>query len=293
MTERVFRSRLRACLYLLLRNDLVWSLLTEEERRKVLANNLEYNNEREDYRNPHSYRGDQSFDTPPDPAGSAENAWLKTFLETHNPAAVVEIGPGSGYFTRTIVEHASVRLYRGVDVNSTFLRFLGERLGAFGKNDLEFGTAPRLEDLDVASFDAVVLMNTLHHIPNRLDLFRQLHRLLKPGGKVLTADPSHYLPRIRQLLGKIRTPRYVENLVAGRSPVGTHHFCTLGESRKIAKKTSFRIVRYRVDAGWRFIPVRVINRMVNALGLQADSYWRRTPLHRWLSHRIMVLFEKV
>ena len=110
--------------FILLRNDLVWANLSNEEKAVVLENNSRHNIERPDYANPYLYQGGKSYVSERDePQGILESN-LVNFLATFNPKSVLEIGPGSGYFTKRIVEHPSTESYTGLDINKAFLKFL-------------------------------------------------------------------------------------------------------------------------------------------------------------------------
>ncbi len=293
MTDPLFTSRFRVCRFLLQRNDHVWNMLTDTEREKLLLNNIEYNNYREDYLDPTQYGKGRCFDSEEDRTKELKGRWLQEFLDNNQPQTVIELGPGGGFFTRQIAEHPSVRYFHAVEINREFIDYIADRLGKMEKDSFEFSAhCTDFFKLDITQADAIIMMNTLHHIPNREELFLKLHDALHPGGRVLCIDPSHYISRIRQLTGKIMLPGYVEKRVAGARNVSTHHFCTLGESRKLARRTGFRIVDFRYDAAWKFIPVRLLNRLALMLD-RPDSHWlRRTMLHKYLSQVIMVAFER-
>ena len=236
-------------------------MLTEAERQKLLLNNIEHNNFREDYLDPTQYGKGRCFDSKEDRTEELKGRWLQEFLDDFQPRMVVELGPGGGYYTRQIAEHPSVRRFHAVEINKVFLDYIADSLKTIKKDSFNFSVhCMDFFTMDITNADAIIMMNTLHHIPNRGELFTKLHQMLRPGGLIICVDPSHYISRIRQLIGKILLPGYVEKMVTGTRNVSTHHFCTLGESRKLAGKTGFRIVDIRYDAAWKFIPVRLLNR---------------------------------
>ena len=49
-----------------------------------------------------------------------------------------------------------------------------------------------------ASFDLIVCLSVLHHIPNVSTVVREMHRVLKPGGMVLLREPTHSMGDWRQ-----------------------------------------------------------------------------------------------
>jgi ubiquinone/menaquinone biosynthesis C-methylase UbiE len=58
------------------------------------------------------------------------------------------------------------------------------------------------------SFDIIYAANLLHHIPDPLITIREMHRVLKPGGKMCFWDPLRHNPVIniyRQIATEVRT----------------------------------------------------------------------------------------
>jgi ubiquinone/menaquinone biosynthesis C-methylase UbiE len=70
------------------------------------------------------------------------------------------------------------------------------------------GSAERL-DVESDFFDFVYLGNIIHHVENRENLFREIRRVLKPGGTFFSWDPLTYNPLIniyRAIATETRTP---------------------------------------------------------------------------------------
>jgi 2-polyprenyl-3-methyl-5-hydroxy-6-metoxy-1,4-benzoquinol methylase len=66
------------------------------------------------------------------------------------------------------------------------------------------------EELDVESegYDIVYIANTIHHVTDKEQLFRQMSRALKPGGRFFSMDPLAYNPVInvyRRMATEVRT----------------------------------------------------------------------------------------
>jgi SAM-dependent methyltransferase len=97
-----------------------------------------------------------------------------------------------------------------------FLRQLGDRIGpslgldplAVPQRHLRFRllAEPFREPLPLedASFDVVVMLATLEHIPDKEPLARECFRLLRPGGRVIITVPSSRVDRIVDLLVRVR-----------------------------------------------------------------------------------------
>ena len=86
---------------------------------------------------------------------------------------------------------------------------LAVRLGQLHGVELE-GIVSTGEGLGVTSesYDFVYLANVIHHVHDRPQLFTQVHRALKPGGRFFSIDPVAYNPLIhyyRRIATKVRT----------------------------------------------------------------------------------------
>ena len=225
-------------LYLMLRNDWSWALLTTEEKDFIVEANYQHNNERPDYAVPEDYQGGTSWDSSADRLANSKGQLLQEYLNRKKPASVLEVGPGSGYLTRLICEQDFVTRYVGIDINGEFLEFLRPRLEALKERKPGFTyelVETDFEELTTQPIEAVIMLAAVHHIPSRKQLFEWVNRQLVPGGSAFAHDASHYLPRWMKLLKKYiqtyRKPAY-RSVQANFS---THHMCTIGEYEAIQR----------------------------------------------------------
>lgn len=101
---------------------------------------------------------------------------------------VIDVGCGDG---RHIVEAARRGCFAvGLDYDANELRRTRARIGA-GRLDLVVGDASRLPFRDGA-FAAVICTETLEHLPDDAGAIREIARVLRPGGALLGAVPSHF-----------------------------------------------------------------------------------------------------
>ena len=276
-------SRLGRVVYLLVRNDLVWRRLSHEERARVLTANAVVNTTREDW-SPETYgglrtTGSETWDSDHSRQDTDKGTALLEVLSERRPRSVLEVGPGSGFYTRTICECDSVTRYTAIDINGGFLEYLRPRLDRFaGQAGRPFSFELICDDFRqrsfVAPFDLVVLLSTVHHIPDRVDLFAYLCAATAEGGAIFCYEPSHYLPRLRKLVRKCLRPGYPK---AGS--ISTHHMCSFGEFRKIAR----RVPDLALDRTWC-----VCSDRVNRHPVARHSDLAR----RWMSYEIGALFGK-
>jgi len=258
-------------LYLFLRNDYSWSLLSDKEKARVLNANKGHNTAREDYANPEEYgakrfAGGENWDSFKFDKNNYRSNALLELLEHNKPIRVLEIGPGAGFHTRLICMHPSVRHYAGIDIGQAFLDYLEPRLEKMKEekdltSTLICGEAAKITL--PGKYDLIVLFSTVHHIPNRMDLFCNLNNLLSEDGIIFCCDPSHYLPRIINLIKKCIFRGYLKrDHYLNKYNMATHHMCSYGEYKKIIRKLpSLKIenVFYQLpektrNINWLFFP---------------------------------------
>jgi ubiquinone/menaquinone biosynthesis C-methylase UbiE len=103
--------------------------------------------------------------------------------------AVLDVGSGVGGPARFLSASLGCRV-TGVDLSEPFVdaaRYLTERTGQGGQ--VSFETASALElPFDDGNFDVVLLQHVAMNIADRARLYREIRRVLKPGGKFATYD---------------------------------------------------------------------------------------------------------
>ncbi len=106
---------------------------------------------------------------------------------------VLDFGAGSCWVSRVLNRLGSRTV--SVDVSPTALR-LGEegfRADPFVRRELGPRFLPydgRTLPLEDASVDRVLCFDAFHHVPNPREILAELHRVTRPGGRVVMAEPG-------------------------------------------------------------------------------------------------------
>ena len=129
--------------------------------------------------------------------------------------SVLDVGSSSGYLARKLAAATGpAGQVTGVDPSEAAITYAQRR--APSTVTFTVGTAQDL-DLPDATFDVVTCTLAIHHIParQRQAAFRQMYRVTKPGGRLLTADfdPSRRPPGL--------VTRYISRNAAARCRAGT------------------------------------------------------------------------
>ncbi len=117
---------------------------------------------------------------------------------------VLELGCGTGLFLDQVAE-SGVSLH-GLDLSMDLLAQASRRLGKRVNVHLHCGDAEQMPFPD-ACFDAVYGSSVLHHLDLHRAL-REVHRVLKPGGRLVFAEPNILNPQVALMFHLGLTKRY-------------------------------------------------------------------------------------
>jgi len=169
----------------------------------------------------------------------------------------LELGAGSGYFTRIIAHRAdSVTALEPVPDMRRVLREGCEAHGIGNVEVLPASAAELSERLPPASVDSAFLIQSLHHMHRRPELFEALGRLVRPGGRLLMVEPHHNLRRAARLARKWVKYYRARAFWSQEAAWATHDFLTRGELRALCRHGGFdppRITGYWIPYTARFI----------------------------------------
>jgi len=166
----------------------------------------------------------KQFDDP------ARDAWQKPaevldalYLE---PAArVADLGAGTGYFSARIAKRIPGGKLFAVDIEPDMLRYLKERAH---REHLQ-ALVPVLASAETPNLpepvDLVLVVDTYHHIDNRVAYFDRLRGSLRANGRLAIVDFKGDAPEGPPLQHRISPEKVTGELIAaGYSLVATHQF---------------------------------------------------------------------
>lgn len=181
---------------------------------------------------PHTHRHDFSgaagwarvFDDP------ERDRWQKpheviTALALAPTARVADIGAGTGYFAARLAHMTPQGRVYAVDVEPDMVRYLGERAKREGLDNLQPVLATPSSPMLPEKVDRVLLVDTYHHIDDRVAYFVRLRGSLKPDAEVAIIDFNAESPvgppkRARIAAAQVAT----EMKRAGYAQVAQHAF---------------------------------------------------------------------
>lgn len=170
-----------------------------------------------------------------------QNSWLTvdeydrfiSWLELEPEHQVLEVASGSGGLSLYLADQAGCRV-TGLDANESGIATANQRVEKSDKADqLNFKMADANAPLPFEnnSFDALICIDSMNHFPDRRDVFREWHRILRPGRRGIFTDPV------------VITGAVTNDELALRSLVGLFLFVPPGVNEQLIEDAGFRLVR--------------------------------------------------
>ena len=145
---------------------------------------------------------------------------------------VLEIGCGSGRYALQIASTVGCRIL-GLDLNVPGVHNATQLAAAQSLSDrAQFHVVDASQTLPIpeATFDAAFSNDVLCHVPARLNLLRELVRVLKPAARLLFSDAL--------IIGGVVSHQEL----AARSSVGYYLFSPPGENERLLNQAGFRVL---------------------------------------------------
>ena len=169
--------------------------------------------------------------------GLAATAELAKLAGITADMSVLDVGSGVGGPARFLAATCGCRV-TGIDLSEPFVdaaRYLTRRTGQ--SEQVSFHTASALElPFDGSRFDAVLLQHVAMNISERARLYREIRRVLRPGGRFATFD----------VVANSREPYYP--IPWARTPT-TSFLLTANATREAIEQADFRTLTWRNDTG--------------------------------------------
>jgi SAM-dependent methyltransferase len=171
-------------------------------------------------------------------------------LELRPGRTGLEVACGSGGVTCLMARETEATCV-GIDINRHGIEAARKRASDQGLTErvsFQVVDAGHRLPFPDASFDAVFSNDSINHVPGRLEMLRDWHRVLRPGGRLLFTDPV------------VVTGPVTKDEIAARSSIGYFLFTPLGCNE-----------RFLGEAGLKLHEVRDVTEAVATV----SNKWRR------------------
>ena len=129
----------------------------------------------------------RSFDDP------ARDAWqmperVIAALGVQPGETVADVGAGTGYFTMRLAQATGAKTVYAVDIEQSMVDYTRNRAEVAGLNNVVAVLAGSDRTNLPEPVDLVLIVDTYHHIPDRVAYFRRLRESLQPSGRLAVID---------------------------------------------------------------------------------------------------------
>lgn len=169
-----------------------------------------------------------------------QNGWLTAdeqdlflaCLSLDSRSRLLDVACGSGGPTLRIARITGCNVH-GVDIHGQAIaeaRARSDREGLSERATFEQIDAARMLPLPDASFDGLICVDAVNHLPDRRSVFSEWARLLRPGGHLVFTDPV------------VVTGPLTSEEIAIRSSVGFFLFVPVGVDEQLLQEAGFSLV---------------------------------------------------
>ena len=166
----------------------------------------------------------KEFDDP------SRDAWQKPeqvldALTLDRKALVADIGAGTGYFSVRLAKRVPEGKVFAIDIEPDMLRYLSERARREHLNNIIPVVANQESSNIPEPVDVILIVDTYHHIDDRLAYFIRLKKSLRPQGRLAIVDFKLDSPEGPPPEHRISAEKVTEELkAAGYSLIAAHSF---------------------------------------------------------------------
>jgi len=156
-------------------------------------------------------------------------SWLRLTSEHH----ALEVASGSGGPALYLASTVGCRV-TGIDANEKGVTTASQMAVRSNQTDrLRFAVSDANARLpfDDQTFDAVLCIDSMNHFPDRLAVFREWHRVLRAGHRVVFTDPV------------VITGPVTNDELAIRSSIGLFLFVPPGANERLIEEAGLQLVR--------------------------------------------------
>jgi SAM-dependent methyltransferase len=237
-------------LYLLLPHRLKMALLSRESRAKLDRINSGFNehafsgDRAVQYDRLHRYEDDAQHEYPARALVSEVWGAPRRGADGDGYGRALELGAGSGYFTALIARRA--RSVIAIEPVADLQQVARERCAAARLDNVDVVGSTAFDlgaHVPTGSIDSAFIIQSLHHFHRRPEVFAELGRVVRPGGRLYLVEPHHNLRRVGRLARKYHSVYRASEYRKNERNWATHDFVTRGELRALCRHGGFGDVR--------------------------------------------------
>lgn len=110
------------------------------------------------------------------------------FIELKPNDKFADLGAGTGYFSTRAAKRVKSGIVYAIDSQPEMLEYIQKRAAAAGLSNIKTHKTEHNHGELPETVDVILIVNTYHHILNRVSYFNNLKRWLNPDGKLVVVE---------------------------------------------------------------------------------------------------------
>lgn len=164
---------------------------------------------------------------------AAEHDLFLSWLDLRPESQLLDVACGFGGPSLRIAQRARCRM-TGIDIHSDAIaraRESAARLGLQERGTFEQADAAGALPFTAGTFDALICIDAINHLPHRAQVIAEWVRVVKPGGRIVFTDPI------------VVTGALSNEEIAIRSSIGYFLFVPADEDRRLLMAAGCEVLR--------------------------------------------------
>lgn len=163
---------------------------------------------------------------------SDEHLNFISMIRANKESRILEIACGSGRPALRMAETSGARVI-GIDINEKGIAAAidtARKMNLDSRATFQWVDGAKKLPFEEKSFDSLICIDAINHLPDRATFFREWRRVLKPGGLMLFTDPTTV------------TGYLTDQEIATRASIGFFVFVPLGEDERILRESGLEVL---------------------------------------------------
>lgn len=127
-----------------------------------------------------------------DPAFAKRAEIIFQCIEKYKPKRILDAGCGRGFYLYGINSYKFVKEIHGIDINEKYLK-IAKNINQDKRVKIKKSNIYKLP-YENNSFDLIICSEVLEHLKDDKKALKELHRVLKPNGKLIITVPNLNFP---------------------------------------------------------------------------------------------------
>jgi len=188
-----------------------------------------------------------------DPAFAKRAEIIFQYIEKYKSKRILDAGCGRGFYLYGINSYKFVKEIHGIDINEKYLK-IAKNINQDKRVKIKKSNIYKLP-YENNSFDLIICSEVLEHLKDDKKALKELHRVLKPNGKLIITVPNLNFPFFWDPLNWFLMHffnKHINKNIWWLAGIWADHerLYNKNDLKKIIKQTGFKIIKVKEIIHW-------------------------------------------